>query len=306
MVIVAGQPGAGKSVAQAAVLAQLGHSDAVAIDVDDLRTYHPRYESLALADDRTAAAYTQRDAQRWLRMCIAEAISHRFNIVLSTTLADPGHAEALLNRFREAGYTTQVAFLAVHELHSRLGVLDRYQHDQTTIGWGRYAPTPYQRSTYTGMLASADHIDQHRLADDVRVLQRDGHHLYRNHLLGGQWQQPPDTRNAIERGRAASLSTGTGTAHIFNRSAVLAQSLPADLHGNLADLLADTAAAIQQDVHRLAITVADRSNDLDRQTPIAAPNLPQSASYSDSDLLQADDDTAAPAFDESAGAELAH
>ncbi|WP_432983087.1 zeta toxin family protein [Dactylosporangium sp. CA-233914] len=258
-VFVVGQPGAGKSVAQAAVLARLGRTDAVAIDVDDLRTYHPRYEELALADDRTAAAYTQRDAQRWLRMSIAEATSRRYDIVLSTTFADPGHAEALINRFRALAYAPQVAILAVHELHSRLGVLDRYQADRVLLGYGRYTPPDYQRTAYAGLLATADRIDQHRLADVVHVYQRNGHELYRNQLIDGLWQQPPATRTAVEQGRAASLAS-TGTTDLFTRAAVLAPTLPDELRPDLAQLLADATAATRRDVRQLADTIATRAD----------------------------------------------
>jgi hypothetical protein len=270
-VLVVGQPGAGKSVAQAAVLAQLGRADAVTIDVDDLRTYRPMYEPLALADDRTAAAYTQRDAQRWLRMAIAEAAERRYDIVLSTTFADPGHAEALLNRLRTLTYAPQVAYLAVHELPSRLGVLDRYQVDRATLGFGCYTPPDYQRTAYTGLLDTADRIDQHHLADGVHVYQRDGHEVYRNQLHDGSWRSPPATRAAIEHGRTTSL--GTDHTGLFLRAATLAQTLPAELHADLAQLLADAAHAMGRDVHHLAAITsrAKQSRSAAGPAPAAAP-----------------------------------
>ncbi|MFG2042171.1 zeta toxin family protein [Dactylosporangium sp. NPDC048998] len=274
VVLVVGQPGAGKSVAQAAVLAQLGRTAAVAVDVDDLRTYHPSYEQLALADDRTAAAYTQRDAQRWLRMCIAEATSRRYDIVLSTTFADPGHAEALINRFRSLAYSPQVAILAVHELHSRLGVLDRYQADRAVLGYGRNTPPDYQRTAYTGLPATADRIDQHHLADTVHVYQRNGHQLYHNHLIDSQWRYPPAARAAIEHGRAARL--GTDLTGLYVRAAALAQTLPAALRPDLSRLLADAAQATRRDVQRLAAITSRAAEPIPAAdpAPARAPHTP--------------------------------
>ena len=53
-IFIAGQPGVGKTIAQATMVARLGPSNVVSLDGDDHVLAHPHYEALARADDRTA------------------------------------------------------------------------------------------------------------------------------------------------------------------------------------------------------------------------------------------------------------
>lgn len=126
MVFIAGQPGSGKSIAQSAVLAQLGKSDVVPLDGDDLMTYHPRHAELARADDMTAQKLLDVDSGRWWTMAVEHIREQRLDVVISAPLARAEWAGDRMRDFRAAGYRVEVAFVAVHEAHSLLGVVDRY------------------------------------------------------------------------------------------------------------------------------------------------------------------------------------
>jgi UDP-N-acetylglucosamine kinase len=230
LVIVAGQPGAGKTAAENRVRADL--DAAVTIDADQMRDHHPAYVPLALRNDRLAAPATHPDAARWVEMAMDYCIKNRFNVVFSTTMR--AAAQETIDRFKDAGYRVEVAVVAVHEATSRLGVLSRYQDGRDDVGFGRYVPANVQREAYTGLLAELDRIDAGRLADAVHVFQRDGRALYHNELdEQGDWVRPAGTRAAVEAGRDRPWSPDE-TRKFEERAAELSQRLPGDLQPDLA------------------------------------------------------------------------
>jgi UDP-N-acetylglucosamine kinase len=239
LVMVAGQPGAGKTVLENQVHAILG-GGTVTIDADDLRPVHPDYLPLAMQNDRIAAPATQPDVTRWVDMAKDYCIGKQFNVIFSTTMRGAGAAERDIVRFRRGGYPVEVVVLAVHEATSRLGVLSRYQQGREDVGFGRYVPDGFQRDAYAGLLSALEHIDQRRLADRVSVYLRDGTELYANQRdATGEWQRAPAARAALEAGRQRPWSLEE-IAQFRHRAGELAHQLPQDLQG---DLLSITEAA---------------------------------------------------------------
>jgi hypothetical protein len=231
-ILIGGQPGAGKSVAQATVLEQLGRTDAVGVDVDDLRAFHPRYLSAAMADDRAAAAITQADAQRWARMLLRSARAARLDVVLSTTLRDPATSADQVDVFKRAGYRVEVLFMAVDLARSGLGALQRYVAQRRDIGYGRYVAPDVQRAVYEGMLATADRIDSDSTVVRAHVFRRGGVRVYSNEVREGQWWRPAGLRKAIEIERARPWSSDE-QAHFRDAVTRLRTDLPAELTRDL-------------------------------------------------------------------------
>lgn len=202
VVFIAGQPGSGKTSAQSAFLAQLGQDDVVALDGDDLMTYHPEHHALAVADDLTPQKLLGADMDRWWYMAVDYIRANRFDVVISAPLAGADWAGERMREFRAAGYRVEVAFVAVHEARSLLGIVDRYQSQRDNHGTGRWVSPEAHDRAYAGTLVTAQLVEAQALADAVYVLARGGQVLYRNQLVDGQWQQPARIREAIEDERA--------------------------------------------------------------------------------------------------------
>lgn len=232
LVVVAGQPGAGKSAAERRVHAALGEG-AVTIDADDMRGHHPDYVALTAANDRTAAMLTHHEAQRWVAMAKEHCIEQRNHVVLSATLGNPESARRHIDQFRAAGYRVELAVVAVDDATSQLGVLDRYQAGRERDGVGRFVPLQVQQEAYTGLLETVAAVDAERLVDAVHVYQRDGRQLYGNALdESGRWESSPATRQAVETARDRPWEASAFTA--FRESAEsLARRLPEDLRPEL-------------------------------------------------------------------------
>lgn len=90
LIVLGGQPGAGKTGVLIASHAELEHSgSAIRIVGDDLRSYHPQFLSFQRQDPETASQFTQMDAGRWTEKLLAAATGRRVNIVFETTMRTP-------------------------------------------------------------------------------------------------------------------------------------------------------------------------------------------------------------------------
>lgn len=140
--ITGGQPGSGKGkLASDGIRYFENRGGSVVIDVDQLRSYHPEYNQLVQADDKTAAAYTHEDASSWGKELFNEAIATSKNIVLDQVSSDFEKLTSKINLLREKGYKlVQWHVMAVHPIISRQRVFKRYEHLKSTQGYGRFVP----------------------------------------------------------------------------------------------------------------------------------------------------------------------
>jgi UDP-N-acetylglucosamine kinase len=89
LAIVAGQPGAGKTVTTAMLKREVDRrGGAVTINTDDYKPYHPEYARLLAADDQTAALLVSLDGQRWAAKAERYLLKQRVDVV-ETTIQDP-------------------------------------------------------------------------------------------------------------------------------------------------------------------------------------------------------------------------
>jgi predicted ABC-type ATPase len=264
VVFVVGQPGAGKTRAQEALLKALDREGAVSIDADDLRAYHPRHDKLALADDLTVANKTHQDASHWVDMAIDHVIARRVDVAVSATFGNPNSAAEKIDRFRQAGYRVEVAVVAVDDVRSRLGVLQRYQDQRDSVGAGRYVPPQVQRDAYTGLLDTVDRVERDRLADAVHVYSRGGHQLYTNRSSPNGSERPPAARAAIETERARPW-TAEEAQRVVQTATGLEPRLRAELRGELTGVVADARERIRATRDTAGHTSSDRGTDVARR-----------------------------------------
>jgi len=242
VVFVAGQPGAGKTSLQSAFLARLGNDEAVALDSDDLLAYHPRYLLFSLLADRAAATLCEHDATRWREMAVDHVRHERLDVVYCNPFGRAGWAGDRMLDFRDAGYRVEIAFVAVHEAQSLLGMVDRYESQRATNGFGRWVDPKAHDFIYSGVLRTADRADAERLADAVYVVRRGGHITYSNQLVDGEWAHPPRTRSAIETERSRAW-TDPERDHFRHRWNLTASRAADDLWPLLRDIAARAPAA---------------------------------------------------------------
>lgn len=201
-IIFGGQPGAGKTASVAAAEQELRHKGGlVQIIGDDLRAFHPQYDRLLAVDDKTAAAYTDRDTGRWVEMAIAEATSRKVNLVIEGTMRDADKVAATMQDLRGAGYSIDARALAVSARLSEQGILERYERQKADRGDGRLTTQQAHSAALTGMLVTVERIEREKLADRLTLYRRGNDPIYSNELKGGDWEKAPGARQALEAER---------------------------------------------------------------------------------------------------------
>ncbi|MGQ3254252.1 zeta toxin family protein, partial [Agrobacterium sp.] len=80
LILLGGQPGAGKTAVLIASHAELEQSGStIRIIGDDLRSYHPQFPVFQRQDPETASQFTQGDAGRWTEKLLAAAVARQVN-----------------------------------------------------------------------------------------------------------------------------------------------------------------------------------------------------------------------------------
>ncbi|MGI5485037.1 zeta toxin family protein [Streptomyces lavendofoliae] len=244
-VVVAGQPGAGKTRIADLVQAALDRrGGAVRICSDLYKAAHSRYAELLADDVRTAGEKVRPETRGWQAALEDHARAHAFDAVVESALADPEEFRTSSYAYRRAGHRVEVVVVATAEAWSQLGVLDRFL-SEAIEGGGRYVSWENHDTCARQLLPTLAVIEAEHLADRITVVRRDGTVLYDNDLVGGVWRRRPAAERAVAYERSRPW-TARETA-VFRRDlARTDQRLHRDLHSE------DRRLAVQRDAERAA------------------------------------------------------
>ncbi|TVL87812.1 ATP/GTP-binding protein [Streptomyces sp. SAJ15] len=246
VVIVGGQPGAGKTHIADLVQTALDHrGGSVRIGRDLYKAPHPQYAMLLATDVRTAGVGVRPDTTRWQASVEQYVRARQLDAVVESALADPDELRASAAAYRRAGYQVEVVALATPEALSQLGILDRFLTEAAAEAGGRYVSWENHDTCAHNMLATLTVVEEERLADRVTVLRRGGTVLYDNELAGGAWRRRPAANKAVAYERSRPW-TARETA-VFRRQLARTDQR---LHRDLAD--EDRRLAVQRDAERAA------------------------------------------------------
>ncbi|WP_406182967.1 zeta toxin family protein [Streptomyces canus] len=246
VVVVAGQPGAGKTWIADLVQAVLDRrGGAVRVGRDLYKPVHRHYAHALATDVRTAGALVRPDTARWQAAVEAHVREMGFDAVVESALADPDDFRDSSTAYRAAGHRIEVVAVATSEALSQLGIVDRFL-TEAAVGCGRYVSWENHDSCAKNLLNTLAVLEAEQLADRVTVVRRDGTLLYANELTpDGDWRRRPAADRAVRVERARPW-TAPETA-VFRRE--LART-DRRVHTELTE--EDRRLAVQRDSERAA------------------------------------------------------
>ncbi|GGV53452.1 zeta toxin family protein [Streptomyces spectabilis] len=256
VVVVGGQPGAGKTKVADLVQAALGQrGGAVRIGRDLYKAAH-RHHAAALATDvRTAGATIRADTSFWQSAIEDYVREHGLDAVVESALADPDDFRTSSAAYRRSRHRIEVVALATPEAWSQLGILDRFLTEAADGTGGRFVSWANHDTCATAMLTTLAVIEAEQLADRITVVTRDATVLYDNELVDGAWRRRPAAATAVARGRSRAW-TVRETAAFHHEIARAEVRVHRDVPGEderLAVLRdARRAAALAEPVRRIA------------------------------------------------------
>ncbi|WP_223880371.1 zeta toxin family protein [Stenotrophomonas sp. Br8] len=259
-VVLAGQPGAGKSKVSGALLREFD-GDVVLVDPDELRRTHSDFVGLSQKHPYTWAGHTHEDASQWAKELRSVAVEGRRNLILDTTLGNGDSAVTLIKDLQAKGYDVEIRGVVAHRLESELGVDARFADSLDSVGFGRYVPEDVRKHVYEALPGNLDKV-QAETGIQIRLYGREGAQVYDSHS---------DTRlpgAALVAEREARLKDPRITQSL--RDGWRAQGR---WHAELADTLPyndkvspPTAAAVFDERAALKVVEANASNIRQAQT----------------------------------------
>jgi hypothetical protein len=200
LLLVSGQLGARKSALKSRLTLYPRWDDAVEFGSDALRMYHPEHERLLRTDADTAWFYTDADARAWVEAALDHCLEQRFSVAYDSTLTHPATVEAMVRRFRAAGYRIEAAFAATPEAVSKLALVSHFLASVQHRGTGRFSLN--HDETYRSVLDVADWTDRTKPFDQVSVYNRCGGALYRFEAAPHQGWVPANVSGTIKAERS--------------------------------------------------------------------------------------------------------
>ncbi|MER6314428.1 zeta toxin family protein [Streptomyces sp. NPDC001581] len=196
LILLGGQPAAGKSQAMAAAGQRHG-GRLVLLTGDELRPLHPRYRELLDLDAQTRETATAQASGPWVRMSIEYALQEGYSLLLEGVFRDPQMTLGTAETFARAGVDVEVIALAVRAERSRLDALDRF------LDGGRWTPPALQDLAYAMVPETVAAAEQSPAVRRITITDRSGADLYANERdPAGRWRAEPGAVRALDAQRA--------------------------------------------------------------------------------------------------------
>jgi hypothetical protein len=202
--------------------------NAVLVDPDDLRKYHPHVDEFRATHPYKWSGLTQEDAGQWAGKLLDSTVSAKKNLIFDTTLSNGEWASEFITDLQARGYDIEVRVVAANRLESEWGVDHRFTERFDGEGVSRYVPEGAREAIYGKLPGSLDTI--HSQTDvPIRIFNREGAELYDSRI---------DTRQpgmALDEEREARLKDPKVTrtlSHGWQEQRGWHEELPESVHRN--------------------------------------------------------------------------
>lgn len=198
-VSVGGQPGAGKSGVLRDM--RLAHPDAVVVNGDELRQFHPEYGRLMREDPLRMPEVTAPASGPWVGMSNEYLRGERVSAIVETTLRDASMLQGEFQAFKDAGYVTELRVVAVPLEVSRVGTVSRYVEQVKDNGAGRWTPGAAHDVAAANVGGTVRDLVASGVVDRVVVQDRQGQVFHDEQVSMGGVERGEAARSAVERAR---------------------------------------------------------------------------------------------------------
>lgn len=173
VIMVGGQPGAGKSRVGAAARQHSGQ-DLVEIIGDDLRPFHPGYRLMQRSEPLRMPEVTAQASGAWVRRAIEYAVRERVSVLVEGTFRSPKVAAGTAVMFQEAGFRVEVHAVAVSPEVSRLSIADRYVSDAAAGSPARFTAVDAHDQAFVALRETIGTLHREEVFDRFVVWDRVG------------------------------------------------------------------------------------------------------------------------------------
>jgi UDP-N-acetylglucosamine kinase len=195
--MLGGQPGAGKTKVRDAIKGSEQGKGSLIIDIDELRTYHPKYLEFVEEDPNTAAGRVQKDASAWASGLSTAALEKKVNMIYDGTLSNPVPVTAMAKAAHDSGHKIEVHVIATPLEVSQQGVRGRYEKALKAYNDNpeesappRNVPENIQNEAYNYIPATLNALCTQNLVSRIRISNRNGDEL--SNVIAKKGKLPAD------------------------------------------------------------------------------------------------------------------
>ncbi|MFE3601341.1 zeta toxin family protein [Streptomyces sp. NPDC059142] len=222
MVLLGGPQGSRKTTLRPLVAAQLGLSDAVFYDGDDHYTYHPHHDALAREHGVLEASRLCGPDIEVLRTAILTEVHARgLNVMLIGPYTNEEYTLGRVAEFRAEGYSTEMAYTALHPALSQVGVMDRHRWAMSDgPGYSFLVSLELQQLVLDGVPSIMTEVEQRGLADALHLVDAGGVAFSKHLGADGTWTPSRPAREAVAEIRHQPWDPATRQDFLERRAAV--------------------------------------------------------------------------------------
>lgn len=163
-------PASGKTGLNSYGNAQFEDSNVVIINSDELKPFHPKIDEIAKLYPEYYTKVTDQESNTWTSDLFDTALRDGYNVIFEGTGRNARILETIKAKMQN--YKVIVRGMAVNELNCLISLLERYENQVFTRGWGRLVTLDHFYETYNEMPNTVDAIEKSGVVDAVEVYRR--------------------------------------------------------------------------------------------------------------------------------------
>ena len=200
LMIVGGQPGAGKSRLAKMIEEEL-KKNAVRVDFDQLRLMHPYYQTVCASYPDIVHRILQYDTNDVKKEAFKFLIENGYNVIYEGALRVTQGFVEFAKQFKENEYNIKLNIMAVPELESYGSTFFRYAVELMTEGSPRWVEKELHDASYEGVVETVNAFEKEKISDEIRVFVRGENYENPRKIYSTKERQYKDSVTAIKVGR---------------------------------------------------------------------------------------------------------
>ncbi len=203
LILVGGQPGGGKTRAGEDI-ARETREPVVPIIGDELRQFHPAYETLLTENPEQMPGATAQASAAWVERSLNYAAERKISVLVEGTFRRAEVTIETARRFKSEGYSVEAHVLAVPASLSLASIEAQYELDRAEGRAARFTPKDAHDASLAGMLGTVQALGATDGPVDRLVVRTregivfDGRRTYGHAIEGAiaalqnEWAKAPD------------------------------------------------------------------------------------------------------------------
>lgn len=192
-------PGSGKTGLNGYACAQFKDNNAVIINSDELKPFHPKIDELAKKYPQYYTKVTNQESNFWTDNLFDATVAGNYNVIFEGTGRNLKLLKTMMQKMQ--GYKIIVRGMAVNEMNCLMSIIERYEGQVKQKGWGRLVMLDHFYKAYEEMLDNIQEIEQSEIADIIEVYTRGEVPSKPIRLYNSRKREFKDARTAVSVGR---------------------------------------------------------------------------------------------------------